>query len=256
MNGLETLSAELDAWISAGEKAKIWWRDDDASYPSNKLDKLIETANCLNLAPLLALIPARTSPNLQEQLSKFENCIAIHGFNHINHEAKSNKKSEFGSARPISIRLRDLMEGKKQLTQCFANHLINCFVPPWNRIGADFVKVLPKLGISVLSTFGPRAAPSPVPGLLQVNTHIDIINWHKDRAFIGAEAMAFKLAKSLNKARSDIMDCREPTGILSHHLEMTERDWREFTSIFALLKHHQGATILHPHSFLSEDKIK
>ena len=43
MNGLETLSAELDAWISAGEKAKIWWRDDDASYPSNKLDKLIET---------------------------------------------------------------------------------------------------------------------------------------------------------------------------------------------------------------------
>ena len=60
---------------------------------------------------------------------------------------------------------------------------------PWNRIAPEISRRLPKIGLPGLSTFTwmnfPRAH--------QVQTHLDIIRWKKDRRFIGWNSAAIRL---------------------------------------------------------------
>ena len=56
------------------------------------------------------------------------------------------------------------------------------FVPPWNRIAPALLPRLRALGFRGLSTFrrSPRRA-QPAPGLAQINTHLDPIDWRGGR---------------------------------------------------------------------------
>jgi hypothetical protein len=91
-------------------------------------------------------------------------------------------------------------------------------VPPWNRIAPDLIGRLPALGYRGLSTFTARARPCPAPGLLQVNTHIDIIDWHGGARFAETPAVIAATVRHLSTRRSGAADPEEPTGMLTHHL--------------------------------------
>ncbi|MDB5488258.1 MAG: hypothetical protein JWQ58_1973, partial [Reyranella sp.] len=95
-------------------------------------------------------------------------------------------------------------------------------VPPWNRIAPVLVPTLPEIGYRGLSTFGPRLRVHPVRGLLQVNTHVDLIDWKAGRVFAGEETVLAGLVTALAQARSG---GGEPIGILSHHLAMDAGAW-------------------------------
>ena len=55
MNTLVPLLAELDAWATEGRQATLWWRDDDATRPTAKLEALLEVAEVSGVAPVLAV---------------------------------------------------------------------------------------------------------------------------------------------------------------------------------------------------------
>ncbi|HZU89888.1 MAG TPA: hypothetical protein VE993_11575, partial [Stellaceae bacterium] len=56
------LCGELDRWGAAGRVATLWWRDDDATAPNDRLDRLLAIAG---EAPVtLAVIPALAAPEL------------------------------------------------------------------------------------------------------------------------------------------------------------------------------------------------
>jgi hypothetical protein len=101
-------------------------------------------------------------------------------------------------------------------------------VPPWNRIAPPLVATLPEIGFSGLSVFGARRRTHPVRGLLEINTHVDPIDWKDGRRFVGEAAALDVLVASLDRARASA----EPVGVLSHHLAMDGGAWDFLRSLW------------------------
>jgi hypothetical protein len=88
------------------------------------------------------------------------------------------------------------------------------------------LKKLPAIGIRGVSAYGARPSAEPEPGLRQVNTHVDIIDWGRGKRFIG-EAETFALA--LNSLSND-----EPLGWLTHHAVHDAAAWNFLDRLFTL----------------------
>src|SRR5690606_11184472 len=102
---------------------------------------------------------------------------AQHGFAHINHAAPCEKKCEFPLSRPWESSLQDLEEGQAIMRVLFPQQTRSILVPPWNRFPAGLTGHLAHLGFSVLSGFQLRQQYWAAPGLCQVNTHVDPVDW-------------------------------------------------------------------------------
>jgi hypothetical protein len=226
------LDEELAHWRDAGRVAELWWRDDDAVEPTTALDRLL-ALHRQTAAPLaLAVVPARANEALAERLAGETGVDVLqHGYAHANHAAPEDKKIELGPERPAMMVLGELGTGWLALERLFGSgteRLLSVLVPPWNRIAPALVPTLPEIGFTGISTFGPRPRARPVRGLLQVNTHVDLIDWRGNRRFVGAETALHKMAASLTQSR---IDSGEPVGLLSHHLEMDEGAWEFLKSL-------------------------
>jgi hypothetical protein len=101
--------------------------------------------------------------------------------------------------------------------------------PPWNRVADEALPLLPALGFRGLSRFDELPfgrKKSPVAGLMEVNTQVDLIDWQGSRGFVGVEAALGRLVAHLAARRSGVADPAIPTGILSHHLVHDTATWR------------------------------
>ena len=124
------------------------------------------------------------------------------------------------------------------MERLFAARSLPVMVPPWNRIAAHLVPALPEIGYRGLSTYDIRPRARPVSGLVQVNTHVDLIDW-KARRFAGAETLLATFAQALAAARTT----GEPVGLLSHHLAMDEAAWSFLQSFWGTVKGMSGVKI-------------
>ncbi|MCE3250912.1 MAG: hypothetical protein K0R41_4737 [Geminicoccaceae bacterium] len=86
-----------------------------------------------------------------------------------------------------------------------------------------------------LSTFGRRPDRDAAPGLIQVNTHLDPIDWRRGRLFVGVAAALDRLLAAL--------DPDEPIGILSHHLALDEPGWDFLERLLELLARHPATRL-------------
>ncbi|MET1028013.1 MAG: hypothetical protein ABWY00_12660, partial [Dongiaceae bacterium] len=111
------------------------------------------------------------------------------------------------------------------LQTAFGTQALPVLTPPWNRIGGSVTAALPGWGYHGISTYRPRRAPMPVSGLSQVNTHVDLIDWHGSGGFIGAEAALGLIVTHLQSRRCGAAELTEPTGILTHHLVHDAPTW-------------------------------
>jgi len=230
MSGWHQLDDELAHWREAGRTAELWWRDDDAVDASPDLDRLLEVRRASAVPLALAVVPSHATPALAARLAA-EAAVDVlqHGYAHVNHAMPGEgKKMELGPHRPAMIVLGEVGTGWLAMERLFGGRALNVMVPPWNRIAPALVPTLPEIGFSGLSTFGPRQRARPVRGLLQVNTHVDLINWQAGRGFVGEEAALEALIRSLSYARKET---GEPVGLLSHHLAMDGGAW-DFLSLF------------------------
>jgi hypothetical protein len=57
---------------------------------------------------------------------------------------------------------------------------------------------------------------------LEINTHVDLVDWKGGRCFVGEQAALGALVGALARARTV---SQEPVGLLSHHLAMDAGAW-------------------------------
>jgi hypothetical protein len=85
-----------------------------------------------------------------------------------------------------------------------------------------------------MSGYGVRT--STAPGIVQVNTHVDIIDWRGTRAFVGEEAALRMAVKHLASRRTGTADAAEPTGWLTHHAVHDKAAWEFLERLFERTK--------------------
>jgi hypothetical protein len=146
--------------------------------------------------------------------------------------------------------LGELGTGWLALERLFGDRALSVMVPPWNRIAPALVPTLPEIGFSGLSTFGPRGRVRPVRGLLQVNTHADLIDWKNGGGFAGEAAVLGALVAALAHARTVTA---EPVGLLSHHLAMDGGAWDFLRSVLEKASTLPGIRIRPAHELFAAE---
>ncbi|MEO1109148.1 MAG: polysaccharide deacetylase family protein [Pseudomonadota bacterium] len=213
------LEDELALWRVQGLTLPLWWRDDDATVQTPQLETLTALSERVGLPVHLAVIPRDANASLAGFVARHESLIpVVHGWAHQNHAPAGEKKSEFRAHRPLQDITADVQAGLNRLTDLFDERLLPMFVPPWNRIGDEAVAQLPALGFRILSTATPRKATFAVPGLEQINTHLDPIDWRGTRGLVAPDILIARMAALLQDRRTGQTDNTEPFGILTHHL--------------------------------------
>ncbi len=160
----------------------MWWRDDDAAAPCDRLDRLLAIAGEAPVA--LAVIPMPRGPRSRAWLdgtprrSGGASSIAIlqHGWRHADHAVRS-KKSEFPAERSGGSVTADLAAGRERLRELFGARALAVLAPPWNRFAEAFLPLLAGCGIGAISQVNPRGAAWPAPGAFAANVHVDLVAW-------------------------------------------------------------------------------
>lgn len=249
MTGWRAIEEELARWRDAGRAPLLWWRDDDAADATPALDRLLELHRATAVPLALAIVPATATPALAERLAQAPGVDLLqHGYAHTNHAPAPDKKTELGLHRPMMFVLGELGTGRMALERLFGDRVLPVLVPPWNRIAAPLVPTLPEVGYRGLSTFGIRRRAHPVSGLLQVNTHVDPIDW-KSRRFVGEDAALSAFEQALAASRTGT---GEPVGVLSHHLAMDEGAWDFLNSFWGRLESMPGTKITPAHDLFAQ----
>jgi len=222
---MRALYDELEAWAKAGRRPRLWWRDDDATADLPSLRRLLDLRERAGLPLALAVIPALIEESLPPLLAEAGSLSLLqHGFSHKNHAAREAKKRELGDERALEAVLGELKEGKARGEAVFGADWLPVLVPPWNRIAPQVAAALPALGFTGLSTHG--RAPTPPPGLLQVNSHLDIMEWKPQTRFRGEETVLAGLCDQLAARRQgEEAGEEEPLGLLTHHKAHDEAAW-------------------------------
>lgn len=242
MSRWQALVDEAARWGEAGRTADLWWRDDDAVDAGEPLDRLLAIARDAETPLALAVVPAKATAALASRLAEEPHVDVLqHGYAHTNHAVAPEKKIEIGLQRPPMLTLGELGTGWMALEQLFGSRALPVMVPPWNRIAPVLVPTLPEIGYRGLSTFGPRPRVHPVRGLLQVNTHVDLIDWKGGRRFAGEKTVVDALVASLSRARAGD---GEPIGVLSHHLAMDAGAWDFLRSLWEITKTLENVRVL------------
>jgi hypothetical protein len=248
MTGWQAIEEELAHWRAAGRTAVLWWRDDDAADATSALYRLLALQRTHDVPLALAIVPATATPALAACLADTPGVDLLqHGYAHTNHAPVSDKKIELGLHRPLMFVLGELGTGRMALERLFGNRCLPVLVPPWNRIAPALVPTLPEVGYRGLSTFGTRRRTHPVSGLLQVNTHVDLIDW-QNRRFVGEEAALAALQQALVASRTGT---GEPVGVLSHHLAMDEGAWDFLNSVWEKTRSMPGIRIEPAHELFA-----
>lgn len=238
MTVLDTLSAYLDRRAGQGRPLALWWRDDDLETLSPELTLCLETLSEVGIAAAFAAIPSGLTPTAVEALESTGSVLFVHGWAHTNHASAEEKKCEFGTGRPVADRLAEIARSWERLRGIGGDRAVACFVPPWNRIGADLLPALADTGIVALSGFASPKRPAPPASVPRLDTHVDLIDWRGTGAPIPGETFAARIIEH------DGVD--GPVGILSHHRVTDRGAWTDWQPILRLLSAHPAVQWLSP----------
>ncbi len=240
------LRAELKRWESAGRRARLWLRDDDAVEVTDTLERLLDATGRASVPLTLAVIPAFTDDALATRLAR-ENqvLVAVHGWSHANYASANEKKQELGRHRPAQVVLSELRNGLATLRHLHGQRLVPMLVPPWNRINEDLVPWLGQEGFEVLSVFGRSKENSSIRVL---NTHVDVVNARGQR---GSRSHGDLVAELVGELQARFVKDDEPIGILTHHLVHGTSEWRFLDRLFDETAGHPGVTWSSAHDLLS-----
>ena len=223
------LDAELGRWRDAGRIADFWWRDDDAAKPSPPLTRLLGLSDKSAVPLGLAVVPLEAAPEI---FSGLKARVLMHGTDHRNRAAQGEKKTEFPAAEPDGDAVARLCIARERLATRAARRFVPALAPPWNRFKRPLAARLPEAGIYGLSAYGPRDGAEAAPGVRQVNTHVDIIDWRGTRGFVGEDPALRMAVKHLASRRKGDVDAGEPTGWLTHHALHDKAVWEFLERLF------------------------
>ena len=223
------LDEELARWRDAGRTADFWWRDDDATAPSKPLERLLKLSKTSGVPLALAVIPGKATPQL---FSGLEAWVLMHGTDHVNRAGPGEKKTEFPQAEPETDAAERLAAARQRLARLAAGRFLPVLAPPWNRFKQSLAARLASVGLRGLSGYGARSSLEVARGIRQVNTHVDIVDWHGTRGFVGEEAALHLAIRHLAARRDGRADASEPTGWLTHHAVHDAGSWEFLERLF------------------------
>jgi hypothetical protein len=229
--GWTDLESEIARWRDAGRSIEFWLRDDDAIRPTKPLERLLALAGAYDVPIALAVIPAQAETALFAMLRP-DTDVLQHGSDHSNRARAGEKKTEYPHGEPAAAALARLAKGRRQLRQLAGGRCIDVLAPPWNRIPADVVAELATRGFHGLSRYGARQRAQAAPKLIEINTHVDIIDWKGQRGFVGVEPALLQAVRHLAARREGKADVGEPTGWLTHHAVHDEPAWTFLAELF------------------------
>lgn len=248
-DGWDRVRAELDVWAAQRRIAQFWWRDDDAQDTSDQLKAMLAVARVFDVTIGLSAIPSGLSRRLVTALARAEEAqMLVHGFAHTNHADAGRAKREMGGKRPLDEIVSDMKAGLALARDAFGARVLPVLVPPWNRIAPGALTHLPKLGYRGISTWKPRLKPYPVPGLLQVNTHLDLVDWRRGRVIKDERLIAGLLLRKLRWRREARARASEPLGLLTHHAYWTPAMERIVVRLLEVTREHPGSRWHSPRS--------
>jgi hypothetical protein len=223
------LEEELARWRGAGRTVEFWWRDDDASRPCQALGRLLALSERAAVPLALAVVPLGASPDIFAGLRAR---VLMHGTDHRNRAGAGEKKTEFAAAEPDDAAIERLRRAGEHLAALAGAGWLPVLVPPWNRFRRAMVAQLPQAGLHGLSVYGPRGAARAAASVIEVNTHVDVIDWRGSRRFAGDDALLGAAAKHLAARREGAVDASEPTGWLTHHAVHDSAAWEFLERLF------------------------
>ena len=233
---------ELDRWAETDRAATLWWRDDDAADHGPAAERLLGTAAHLDIPVHLAVIPANETPGMIDAINASPWALVLqHGYAHINHAPKGNGACEIGEHRPVAQVLAELVGGFSLLSEAHPERLLPVLVPPWNRISTRYYSQLPEIGFRAVSLFSARAAKFTAPRLEEISTHCDPVKWKGGPHFTGTGGALDDLISHLTARRTGRADAEEPTGLLTHHLDMDDASWGFIQELVDRTRDHRAA---------------
>ncbi len=208
----------------------LWWRDDDAIKPTEALAQLAMLSDAIAIPVHIAVIPATATKTLADHLQVHQRLIpVVHGWRHVNNAPPDAKKSEFGTPRETG--LTEPGRAHARMQQLFGTAYLPLFVPPWNRLDPMFLPALKTAGFLGVSAFTARQSQEAQPGLYQINTHVDPIDWRGTRGLKDPERLLAETITVLEARLEGSQDATEPFGFLTHHLVHSPQVW-EFSRRF------------------------
>lgn len=251
--GWRSFREELERWRAAGKPVDFWWRDDDAARRTPALSRLFDLAGRMKIPLALAIVPGGCEKAL---LDGVDPCVVAiqHGVDHRNRAEVDGKKTEFPAGEPVDSTLQRLEGGWTELLSAAGGRILPVLAPPWNRIPAGLVPHLAAAGYSGLSTFGARVIAEPSPGLFQVNTHVDLIDWRAGRRFAGEAAVLQQAVRHLEMKRLGHADPTESTGWLTHHAVHDDAAWRFLDRLFKSTDKSSGVRWVRPADLFSSGR--
>jgi len=224
-------SAELARWRDAGREVEFWWRDDDATRLARPLSRLLALAQRTRTPLALAAIPMQTG---KETFAGIGSMISVlqHGTDHCNRARAGEKKTEFPDSEAPAAAVDRLLVARERLAAQAGAHFVPVLAPPWNRLPEAMTPHLAAAGFRGLSRYGARATALAAPGVVQVNTHVDLIAWRSGRGFAGEEGSLAAAVQHLAAKREGRLDPGEATGWLSHHAAHDEAAWAFLERLF------------------------
>lgn len=241
----DLLGQELDAWAADGRQATLWLRDDDATQDGPRLRQLLEA---MKGAPVsLAVIPNSLAGSLPTILHHYENVTVLqHGFAHVSHAEKGEKKSEFPAHRSAETVLSDLMAGRTILDAEFGPAFRKVLAPPWNRIADCHRAALQPAGLAFLSTYGDPSSPATDPTV--IDTQVDPIFWRGHRGYLGDAPVLDRLCRHLatRRAAPSGSAIDRPSGIMTHHIVHDAGCWAFLSRLVDVIAGHPAAAWVDP----------
>ncbi len=133
----DALRDELDLWAEAGKIAELWWRDDDATAPTDALDRLLALSDSFGIEVGVAIIPAPASDDIADALAPHSGAVPLqHGYAHKNHAPPGAPAVECGGARPVCDVMEELEAGAARMRSLFGAHCGDILAAPWNHFDA------------------------------------------------------------------------------------------------------------------------
>jgi xanthine/CO dehydrogenase XdhC/CoxF family maturation factor len=229
----QPLRESLDRLQDHNRIVSFWIRDDDATEPTYPLERLFKLCAAHQVPLLLAVIPKPATPALA-QLVESQPMIqpCQHGYAHVNHAPAGQRAQELGY-RPAAVICEELRVGRGKLQQLFGDRLQDILAPPWNRYDTSIIPNLAALGFQAISGFG-RLEGQVAEDLAYLDTHVDIIDWRKDRKTKPIADLITILSAEVERA----LQTNGQVAFLTHHLDHDEAAWDFLEALFTHTRSH------------------
>jgi hypothetical protein len=224
---LAVLRHAFDAAAANGTSRPVWWRDDDAVDVTSALDALSRAAGRHGAPLALAVIPVGARAALLARAADEGWAVLQHGVSHRNHQP-SGKPAELGDGRAVDDIVAECLSARARIAA--GPSFLPVMVPPWNRMRGDLAPALAAAGWHGLSLWG--GAPDDGPPR-RVDTHIDPIAWHADRALVAPNVLVTMAERAIAQPG--------PIGLLTHHLVHTADVAAFVDALAAMVAGHPGA---------------